>query len=76
MPKIVNLFPDKEEKAKKSPEEIVENFHAKLDEVLDSYNSLSVMEKYEVMVSVVEMNKTILSLYFDLKKRHEHTINN
>lgn len=75
MDNVINLFSKKED-VKKSPEEIVENFHAKLDEVLDSYNSLSVMEKYEVMVSVVEMNKTILSLYFDLKKRHEHTINN
>lgn len=75
MAEIIDLFPKKED-TKKSPEEIVENFHAKLDEVLYSYNTLSVMEKYEVMVSVVEMNKTILSLYFDLKKRHEHTINN
>ncbi len=75
MAEIIDLFPKKED-VKKSPEEIVENFHAKLDEVLDSFQTLSVMEKYEVMVSVVEMNKTILSLYFDLKKRHEHTINN
>lgn len=75
MSKVVDLFPKKED-VKKSPEEIVENFHAKLDELLDSYNTLSVREKYEVMQSVVEMNKTILSLYFDLKKRHEHTINN
>lgn len=73
--KVVNLF-NKKEDVKKSPEEIVENFHAKLDEVLDQFQTLSVMEKYEVMQSVVEMNKTILSLYFDLKKRHEHTINN
>lgn len=75
MAEIIDLFPKKED-VKKSPEEIVDNFHAKLDEVLDQFQTLSVMEKYEVMVSVVEMNKTILSLYFDLKKRHEHTINN
>lgn len=75
MADIIDLFPKKED-VKKSPEEIVENFHTKLDEVLDQFQTLSVMEKYEVMVSVVEMNKTILSLYFDLKKRHEHTINN
>ena len=74
MSKVIDLFPKKED-VNKSPEEIVENFHAKLDEVLDSFQTLSVMEKYEVMVSVVEMNKTILSLYFDLKKRYEHTIN-
>ena len=71
MSKIVNIFPDKEEKVKKSPEEIVENFHAKLDEVLDSYNTLSVMEKYEVMQSVIQINKDVFSLYIDLKKRTE-----
>lgn len=75
MSKVIDLFP-KKEGVKKSLEEVVENFHAKLDEVLDQFQTLSVMEKYEVMESVVEMNKTILSLYFDLKKRHEHTINN
>lgn len=75
MDNVINLF-NKKEDVKKSPEEIVENFHAKLDEVLDSYNTLSVMEKYEVMESVVEMNKKVFSLYMDLKKRHEHTINN
>ena len=75
MAEIIDLFPKKED-VKKSPGEIVENFHAKLDEVLDQFQTLSVMEKYEVIQSVVEMNKTILSLYFDLKKRHEHTINN
>lgn len=64
------LFPKKED-VKKSPEEIVENFHAKLDEVLDSYNTLSVMEKYEVMESVVKMNKDIFKLYMDLKRRTE-----
>lgn len=70
MAEIIDLFPKKED-VKKSPEEIVQNFHAKLDEVLDSYNTLSVMEKYEVMESVVKMNKDIFKLYMDLKKRTE-----
>lgn len=72
MDNVINLF----NKKKKSPEEIVENFHAKLDEVLDNYPTLSIMEKYEVMVSVVEMNKKIFSMYIDLKKRHEYCLNN
>ena len=75
MDNVINLF-NKREDVKRSPEEIVENFHTKLDEVLDSYNTLSVMEKYEVMESVVKMNKDIFKLYMDLKKRHEYCINN
>ena len=70
MSKVVDLFPKKED-VKKSPEEIVENFHAKLDEVLDQFQTLSVMEKYEVMESVVKMNKDIFKLYIDLKRRTE-----
>ena len=75
MAKVVDLFPKKED-GKKSPEEIVENFHAKLDELLDSYNTLSVREKYEVMESVVAINKDIFKMYMDLKKRHEYCMNN
>ena len=70
MAEIIDLFPKKED-VKKSPEEIVENFHAKLDEVLDQFQALSVMEKYEVMQSVVKMNKDIFKLYMDLKRRTE-----
>lgn len=70
MAEIIDLFPKKED-VKKSPEEIVENFHAKLDEVLDSYNTLSVMEKYEVMQSVIKINKDLFKLYTDLKRRTE-----
>lgn len=75
MDNVINLF-NKKEDVNRSPEEIVENFHAKLDEVLDHFQTLSVMEKFEVMESVVSMNKDIFKLYMDLKKRHEHTINN
>ena len=70
MDNVINLF-NKREDVKKSPEEIVENFHAKLDEVLDSYNMLSVMEKYEVMQSVIQINKDVFKLYIDLKRRTE-----
>lgn len=70
MDNVINLF-NKKEDVKKSPEEIVENFHAKLDEVLDSYNMLSVMEKYEVMQSVIQINKDVFKLYIDLKRRTE-----
>ena len=72
---VINLF-NKKEDVKRSPEEVVENFHAKLDEVLDQFQTLSVMEKFEVMESVVEMNKKVFSMYMDLKKRHEYCINN
>lgn len=75
MDNVINLF-NKKEDVKKSPEEVVENFHAKLDEVLDQFQTLSVMEKYEVMQSVTKMNKDIFKLYIDLKKRHEYCINN
>lgn len=70
MDNVINLFSKKED-IKKSPEEIVGNFHAKLDEVLDQFQTLSVMEKYEVMESVVKMNKDIFKLYMDLKRRTE-----
>lgn len=76
MSKIVNLFPDKEEKVNKSPEEIVENFHAKLDEVLDEFHLLNAAEKFKVFEDVVLMNKTIFGLYMDLKKRHEYCMIN
>ena len=70
MDNVINLF-NKKEDVKKSPEEIVENFHAKLDEVLDSFQTLSVMEKYEVMQSVIQINKDVFKLYIDLKRRTE-----
>jgi hypothetical protein len=75
MDNVINLF-NKKEDVNRSPEEIVENFHAKLDEVLDHFQTLSVMEKFEVMESVVSMNKTIFGLYMNLKKRHEYCMNN
>lgn len=70
MDNVINLFNNKED-VKRSPEEIVENFHAKLDEVLDQFQTLSVMEKYEVMESVIKINKDLFKLYTDLKRRTE-----
>lgn len=55
-----------------SPEEIIARFHAKLDQVLDEFPSLTPFEKYEVFESVAEMNKNIFQLYFDMKKRLDY----
>lgn len=75
MSKVIDLFPKKED-VKKSPEEIVENFHAKLDEVLDEFHLFNAAEKFQILESVVNINKDIFKLYMELKKRHEYTINN
>lgn len=75
MDNVINLF-NKKENVKKSPEEIVENFHAKLDEVLNEFHLFNAAEKFQILESVVNINKDIFKLYMDLKKRHEFTINN
>jgi len=77
---IVNIFKNKEVRSTipegESPEETVAKFHSKLDEVLDQFQTFSVMEKLEVMTSVVELNKNLFKLYTDLKKRHDFHMNN
>lgn len=59
-----------------TPDETISKFHSKLDEVLDQFQTFSVMEKLEVMTSVVELNKQLFILYQDLKKRHTYHLNN
>lgn len=59
-----------------TPEQTVAKFHVKLDEVLDSFQQLGVMEKYEIMESVCTMNKQIFKLYWDMKLRHDFHMNN
>lgn len=66
---ITELLPEKKP-ITESPEEIIARFHAKLDEVMGEFQTLSVMDKYEVMKSVVEMNKNLFRLYMDLRKRY------
>lgn len=75
---VVNLFKEKDSAIPEgeSPEETVARFHSKLDEVLEEFPSLSPFDKYMVMESVVEMNRNIFKLYFDLKKRHDFHMNN
>ncbi len=75
---VINLFKDKISAIPKgeSPEETVARFHAKLDEVLDGFQTFSIAEKFEVMNSVVELNKNLFKLYWDIKVRHDHTMNN
>lgn len=75
---VVNLFKEKASVIPEgeSPEETVARFHSKLDEVLEEFPSLSPFDKYMVMESVVEMNRNIFKLYFDLKKRHDFHMNN
>lgn len=69
---VISLFAKKDiSESKETPEEIVARFHLKLDEVLCEFQTLGVMEKFEVMQSVVEMNKQVFSLYMDLKRRTE-----
>lgn len=69
---VISLFAKKNlSESKETPEEIVARFHSKLDEVLGEFQTFSVMEKFEVMQSVVEMNKQVFSLYMDLKRRTE-----
>jgi Asp-tRNA(Asn)/Glu-tRNA(Gln) amidotransferase C subunit len=75
---VVNMFKEKVSALPEgeSTEETVARFHAKLDEVMDTFQQLSVMEKYEIMESVCTMNKNIFKLYWDLKKRHDFHMNN
>lgn len=59
-----------------TPEESVRLFHEKLDEVMDTFQELSVMEKYEILESVIQINKDVFELYTQLKKRHDFHMNN
>lgn len=71
---IVNLFQEKQ-KLTETPEETIARFHSKLDEVLDEFQSMSVKDKFDIMESVVEMNKKVFKLYMDMKKRHDFHMN-
>lgn len=70
---VRQLFPEKKP-IKESPQVIIDRFHLKLDEVLGEFQTLGVMEKYEVMKSVVEMNKNLFQLYMDLRKKYDFNI--
>lgn len=69
---VISLFAKKNSTdIKETPEETITRFHSKLDEVLGEFQTLGVMEKFEIMKSVVDINKKIFSLYMDLKRRTE-----
>lgn len=69
---VISLFAKKNiTDIKETPEETITRFHSKLDEVLADFQTLGVMEKFEIMKSVVDINKQIFSLYMDLKRRSE-----
>lgn len=69
---VISLFAKKNiMDVKETPEETIIRFHSKLDEVLCEFQTLGVMEKFEIMKSVVDINKQIFSLYMDLKRRTE-----
>lgn len=77
MAEVIEMFKKKiVSSSGRTPEETIEAFHSKLDEVMDNFQHLSVMEKYEVMESVISINKSVFELYIQLKKRHEFDINN
>lgn len=76
---VRELFPKKPVKSLtsgKQPEEIITDFHNKVDEVLDDFNTLSIAEKYEVAESLATINKDLFRLYMELKSRHEYHLNN
>ncbi len=74
---IVNIFKNKTVIPEgQTADETIAKFHSKLDEVMDTFQQLSVMEKFEIVESVVTMNKNIFTLYMDLRKRHEFHMNN
>lgn len=76
---VRELFPKKPVKsftAGKQPQEIITDFHNKVDEVLDDFNTLSIAEKYEVAESLATINKDLFRLYMELKSRHEYHLNN
>lgn len=74
---IINIFKNKAVIPEgETPEQTVARFHEKLDEVMDTFQQLSVMEKFEIMESVCNMNKLVFQLYWDIKKRHDFNMNN
>lgn len=70
---VRQLFPEKQP-ITEPPQVIIDRFHSKLDEVMGEFQTLGVMEKYEVMLSVCEMNKNLFQLYMDLRKRYDFNI--
>lgn len=66
---VVPLFGKKEAlEIKETPEGTLKIFHEKLDKVLDDYNYLNAHEKFQVLESVISMNKSIFELYINLKR--------
>lgn len=70
---VVNLFKEKT-KIKESPDVIISRFHEKLDEVMGEFNLLSVKEKYDVMQSLIEMNRSLFKMYMDLRGVHNFNV--
>jgi hypothetical protein len=70
---VRQLFPEKKP-ITEPPQVIIDKFHSKLDEVMGEFQTLGVMEKYEVMLSICEMNKNLFQLYMDLRKRYDFNI--
>lgn len=66
---VISLFAKKNiTDIKETPEETLKIFHEKLDKVLDDYNYLNAHEKFQVLESVISMNKSIFELYINLKR--------
>jgi hypothetical protein len=73
MDNVRQLFPEKKP-ITEAPQVIIDKFHAKLDEVMGEFQSMGVMEKYEILVSVVNMNKKLFKMYMDLRNRYNFNI--
>lgn len=70
---VRQLFPEKKP-ITEAPQVIIDKFHSKLDEVMGEFQTLGVMEKYEVLRSVIEINRELFQMYMNLKKRYDFNI--
>lgn len=70
---VVELFPKKLSSIPEGEtvEESMAYFYNKLDTVMGEFHSLSPHQKYEVMESLIEFNKTMTGLYLNLRKEYK-----
>ena len=71
MSEVIEMFPKKVSSIPEgeAPDQTIQKFHDKLDEVLREFHTLNAHEKGQIMESVITMNKNIFEMYMDLRKR-------
>ncbi len=74
MTNVINMFDKAKDQLKAfdtmNLEDSIKHFHDKLDEAMSNFQSLGVMEKYELAESLTSMNKQLFQMYMEQRGRN------